>query len=221
MKKNNEVKKNNSKVISLLAIGGITLIVLAIILFSFPKIRSFLIGADRNKTKTANNWYDDVVEINSVTYNLNSLFSVFESHGWTLENEANRTLTARERGSETFKMNQADYRDGTLTLGIYNDSSSNADVSNCKVWSISVDNFLVDNPINFRLPGGITNGSTYSQIVSLYGPPEDDLTYTSTNTDLNYTMYHYSKDYIHYLDLAISNDDSIGLFYFSYRNLTE
>lgn len=47
-------------------------------------------------------------------------------------------------------------------------------MGDCLVTKIDFDTYNVDEPINLQIPGGITLGSSYDDVVKAYGTPVDE-----------------------------------------------
>lgn len=98
--------------------------------------------------------------------------------------------------------------DSDVTIGIMNNSDTPKDITQCKVWTIDVDNAFADKPVNFTLPNGIHNGSTLEDVKKAYGEPKD--TYRSDS--LGYWNYTYQDEYSKYFKLTIYDDKGVTAF---------
>ncbi len=169
-------------------------------------------------TNISDDWKECEFIINNQPYKLYFDYATLKNNGWTFDlsdygYENGYIMNKDDKVSGTIDLENESY-DTDITVGFINDSETAKDITECKIWSISVDNAFVDddeNPISFTLSKGIHNGSSLQDVVNAYGEPTD--TYRADS--LGYWVYTYQYDYSTYLKLTIYDDKGVTAFDYS------
>lgn len=98
--------------------------------------------------------------------------------------------------------------DCSFYVGLANNSDSAKDITECDIYSVSIDMQWGDSYPDLVLPGNLTWGSTLEEVEAVFGIPED--TYYSEN--LGYWNYTYSVDYTNEFSLTVYEDKGITEF---------
>ncbi len=163
-------------------------------------------------TSLSNDWKSGEFTLNNKNYKLLFDYTTLKDDGWSFN-------LADYGYSNGYIMNKGDKVTGTIhvknpnfdsdvTIGIMNNSDTPKDITQCKIWTIDVDNAFADKPVNFTLPNGIHNGSTLEDVKKAYGEPKD--TYRSDS--LGYWNYTYQDEYSKYFKLTIYDDKGVTAF---------
>jgi len=177
---------------------------------------------DDNSTVSENvssDWKSGEFTLDGVSYKLNSNYTDLTANGWSIDLARlgyadGYILNANDKTTSTIKLESSKFSDADVNIGFVNLGTGAKDITECQFWAITVRNSFSDTPVSFTLPGGIKNGSTLSEIESIYGKPTDpDDIYRSE--ELKYTVYSYDYDYQVYLKLTIYDDG--GLKEFDYK----
>jgi len=117
------------------------------------------------------------VNYGGTLYNLPAPMAEFIKNGWTVKDRAGETVDAKGYmvGVTLSKDNQ------TLTTTVENYADKATTVENCFVTIVMFDENRTKTTI--ELPGGITENSTYEDIIAAYGKPD--------KVDETSTTYHY------------------------------
>jgi len=163
-----------------------------------------------------NDWKSMQFIFDGNKYSLKTPYSLIKNSGW--EMDLNKMgypngyiVKPNTKVLSTVNLYNSNYSKASVKIGLINEGTVEKDITECDVWSFVVDSSSYYDNINFQLPGGIKNGSTYAEVEAMYGKEND--TYRSDT--LKYTVYTYTYDYNKTLKLTIYDDG--GLKGFSYQ----
>lgn len=150
----------------------------------------------------------DIISINTPYKNLkdNNWYINFEELGY----KNGLKISANSKTMMSLNLKNRYYYDLEVLVGLSNNSSKKLDATECSLWAIYVNNYNKKTPINFTLPGNITNGSTIETIKNVYKDPNNII------KQKDYVIYVYMHEYKTQLRLFIYND--LGLQAFEYKN---
>ena len=161
---------------------------------------------------SSNNWSNNEFKLNGIKFKLNDQYLKFVDNSWKVDLEKygysnGYILNSGDKTSTTIQLNNTDYQSSLVQVGFINNSKEAKDIKDCDIWSISINNKNVDNPVPFELPGGIKNGSTKEEIFKAYGELKEEKIYRSDSQ--GYTTYHYQDGYNKYLDLYVYDNEGL------------
>lgn len=130
--------------------------------------------------------YSFQVQLDGVVYALPEDFSVFSENGWTIEDELELEPNSKTLSTVMKNGNKQVY------VQFVNLGSDVVDISQCKVSQISLDDYLIGDPVEFILPQGITLGSTRDEVLSAYGD-STDTNDTGSSIFMYYKLDSYSE----------------------------
>lgn len=185
-------------------IGALTIVLITLGVF-VPKITTM-----NKSTVNMRKVLDTAIVINGEKYNIYDTYNKFKANGWTSEEE--EEVVAEKAKTSIIEINHEKYKGNEILISMINQDNKEKDISECGVWSIKIDNYKKDYPIEFILPGNIKNGSTIDEIIKAYGKLDEDNIYRSEQS--GYTKYHYKDETNSYLDLVVYDD--LGLRTFTY-----
>ena len=161
---------------------------------------------------TSNEWQDGEFMIDGDFYQLLGNYSMFYNNHWNFidEDTINLSLDPNEETDELAIVYS--FQNESIYICLRNPNKKETIIKNSIVWSVQLDNSDEEHMLAFELPGNIKNGSTESEVLSLYGNlTEDNII---RDDESHSTTYHYSQGGKKNLDLVI--DDERGLISFHY-----
>ena len=197
-------------IVFLLAVIGAIFVfaILPNIMVSKPKSKG---TSTISNTFTSEEWTSKEFMIDGVLYKLNKEYSNFANQGWSYSIEDEKKVEAGEKTSFDIRLTSSDYKNEYLEVGFYNASTRTTTVKDCRVYSVLVNNYESDKPIDFELPGGIRTGSGSLEITSLYGKlGEDQITIDDVG---GFSVYHYTSGSLS-LDLTIYDQGGLQAFHY-------
>lgn len=163
-------------------------------------------------TNLSNDWKSGEFALNNKNYKLLFDYTILKDDGWSFNladygYSNGYIMNKGDKVTGTIHLKNPNY-DSDVTIGIMNNSDTPKDITQCKIWTIDVDNAFADKPVSFTLPNGIHNGSTLEDVKKAYGKPKD--TYRSDS--LGYWNYTYQDEYSKYFKLTIYDDKGVTAF---------
>lgn len=196
-------KKERLKKLSLFGVFAVVLLTLGLLT---PKI----FPSNGSKANMRMTLTDTAILINGKKYNIYDTYNKFKNAGWEMETD--EKIVDSKAKTSIIEITHEKYKNNGILISMINQSDKEKDITECGVWSIKIDNYKKDYPIEFTLPGNIKTGSTIEEIEKAYGKLQKENIYRSEQS--GYTKYHYKDENNSYLDLVVYDD--IGLRAFTY-----
>lgn len=174
---------------------------------------------DKNNTTSQvykeTDWKSMKFKLNKNIISINDSYKSIEENNWYINFDKmgyknGYKLDAKSKTMMTIKLYNRYYYDIEVLIGLSNDTSKKIDANESKVWAMYVNNYNKKTPINFILPGNVTNGSTVETIKNIYGNPNNII------KQKDHVIYVYMHEYKIQLRLFIYNN--LGLQAFEYKN---
>lgn len=197
-------QQRNDRIRKYFIIGALTVVLITLGVF-VPKITSM-----NKSTINMRKVLDTAIVINGEKYSIYDTYNKFKARGWASEEDDE--VVEEKAKTSIIEINHEKYKGNGILVSMINQEAKEKNISECGVWSIKIDNYKKDYPIEFILPGNIKTGSTIDEIEKAYGKIDEDNIYRSEQS--GYTKYHYKDETNSYLDLVVYDD--LGLRTFTY-----
>ena len=174
-----------------------------------------------NELNVINDWKSGSFKLCGKEYKLLDDYIKFATDGWKINYETMINDDKYVRAESTYLGNVDLVKDsykGTIVLTeVVNPSEVDKPIEECQISGIHVDNLLYDLDIPFELPGGIKNGSSYEEIVKVYGEPMNRFEVTAMKYDIYYYRTEILDDDFINLELVVDKEKGLaGFHYFTF-----
>ena len=129
--------------------------------------------------------YSFAAELDGVVYSLPAPYAVFAENGWSaLKSDLDNESAAGGGGFELIEMIKGEH---TIYMGFINNADSCMALSDCYIGMLHVNETDAKNGTRMVLPGGVTIGAGYDDIIDQYGPESKRADYDWGIVSLRYT----------------------------------
>jgi len=142
--------------------------------------------------------YDFQIKLNSVVYPLPVPVSLFDANGWVYSGDLEDTL---DPGGYTISAPMTK-DDQSILVVLLNPFDLEQTLEDCYVCVVTADQYGANEGLQAVLPGDITIGSTYDEVVEAYGDPE-------TENEVGSGIYLYYRDDESEVQIIVDNESRL------------
>lgn len=172
-----------------------------------------------NETVSGNlsdNWTDMQFQFDGKNYALPFSYQDLKEAGWSFDlaeygYDNGYVVNPGDKVSSTIDLSSSSYDsyEVYVNIGFVNNSDTAKDITECDVWSFSLDAAtgfsMADSYPDMKIAKGIGVGSTREEVEAAFGKTEE----VYEETEENYVFLEYSLDYTYYLRIGIIGDHGV------------
>ena len=170
----------------------------------------------------SDDWRDLEFVLDGVKYKINETsYADLKEAGWTFDlkdygYENGYIMNPRDKTYGTIELKNEKYGDKydafSITVGFINNDTVAKDITECDIWSISMDSRygfrLRESYSDMTIAKGVTFGTSEADLLAAFGTPED----TYENTEKGYKAYTWRSDFSEYLYINVYADGGVSSF---------